>query len=224
MLINTFWFVIDIGDMPYMIILMSVRRCAYCKKRIPDGMRIDAFHCDDECRVNAHKQRKREDRKRWLLQEEHRPILSYPFSESWQALVDELRRSCPVGAPVAGYRLKRKGSIYPNPKDPIRVVDGELVSLSCYRWSPFEPPSVPEVGEYQLQWSLDGEFYAAAFDTDDIARCFVPIADPQACYHNNQVTRERLTHPAWKRLVDAKLKPLRAEIERARVKDAANKK
>ena len=65
---------------------------------------------------------------------------------------------------------------------------------------------------------------AAAFDTDDISRCFVPIADPQACYHHNQVTRERLTPPAWKRQVNAKLKPLRAEIERARVKDAANKK
>lgn len=203
---------------------MSVRRCEYCRRRIPAGLRIDAFHCGDNCRINAHKQRKRDHHKDWLLQEQYQPIMSYPFTKSWQVLVDAMRRSCPGGAPVAGYRLKRKGSIYPNPKDPIRVVEGELVSLSCYRWTPFEPPSVPEVGEYQLQWSLDGEFYAAAFDTDEISTCFVPFADPQACYHNNQVTREKLTAPAWKRQVNAKLKPFRAEIESAKKAENAKNK
>jgi len=54
-------------------------------------------------------------------------------------------------------------------------------------------------------------------------RLVVPIADPQAHYHNNHVRRERLTHPAWKRQVDAERKPLHAEIERARAKDRSPK-
>lgn len=205
----------------WMIYIMSVRRCEYCCCRIAEGKRVDAVYCTDDCRVNAHKKRKRDIRKEWLLREEYRPIFAYPFSESWQVLLDEMGRSCPVGGAVAGYRLKKRGSIYPNPQDPLRVVDGELVSLTYYRWKPFEPPSVPEIGHYQLQWSLDGEFYAAAFDTEGISTCFVPIADPQARFHNNHVTRETLSAPAWKRQVNAKLKPLRAEIERAKA-DKAN--
>lgn len=205
----------------WLIFIMSARRCEYCCCLIPEGKRVDAVYCTDDCRVNAHKKRKRDIRKEWLLRKEHRPIFSYPFSASWQVLLDEMGRSCPVGGPVAGYCLKKRGSIYPNPQDPLRVVDGELVSLTYYRWKPFEPPSVPEIGHYQLQWCLDGEFYTAEFDTDGIPTCFVPIADPQACFHNNHVTREMLSAPAWKRQVNAKLRPLRAEIERAEA-DKAN--
>ncbi len=187
-------------------------------------MRVDAVYCKDNCRINAHKQRKREFHKRWLLTEQAQPIFAFPFTKSWQVLIDEMKRSCPAGSPVAGYRLKKKGSIYPNPSASLRVVAGELVSLSYYRWSPFEPPSVPVVGEYQLQWSLDGEFDAAAFDTAEISTCFVPFADPQARFHNNQVPRETLTLPAWQRQIKAKLKPFKSELEQANSEKAGKKK
>lgn len=184
-------------------------------------MRVDAFHCDDNCRVNAHKQRKRDRRREWLLLEGHHPVWSFPFTQSWQPLVDKMKRACSSVTGVVGYRLKKKGSIFPNPKDPFRIVAGEIVSLPYYVWAPFEPPSVPEVGEYQLQWWLGEDHYLTAFDTDDIPTCHVPIDDPQACFHNNRVTRELLSFPAWKRQVKAKLRPLGAEIKRA---EAAKKK
>lgn len=195
---------------------MSSRRCEYCRRKLPIGMRIDAFFCSDNCRINAHKKKKRDFQKEGLLQEQPRPIVSFPFTKSWQTLVEQMQRSCPVGGSVPGYRLKKKGSIFPNPENPFRIVDGEIVSLLYYRWRPFEPPSVPEVGEYQLQWCLDGEFYAAAFDSEDIPTCLVSIADPQACFHNNRVTRQKLTNPAWKRQVNSKLKPFAAEIKAAK--------
>lgn len=112
--------------------------------------------------ANRHRHRAifRED---WLLLEQHRLIASLPIMASGQVLVDEMKRSCPQGGPVADYRLKMKGSIFPNPKDPTRVIAGKLISLPYYQWAPFEPPSVPEAGDDdQLQRFLDGEFYAAA--------------------------------------------------------------
>jgi hypothetical protein len=155
------------------------------------------------------------------LSEAHIPIASFPFTESWQPLVEKMKRAYSSGTAVVGYRLKRKGSIFPNPKDPFRIVADDIVSLPYYRWHPFEPPSVPEVGEYQLQWCLGEERYLTAFDTEGIPTCFVPINDLQACFHNNRVTRELLSFPAWQRQVKAKLRPLRAEIKRA---EAAKKK
>lgn len=200
---------------------MPIRKCEYCRSHLPKGLRIDAFHCDDNCRVNAHKKRKRDNRKQQLLREDRIPIWSFPFSESWQPLVDKMARSRVARSAVVGYRLKKKGSIFPNPKSPLRIIAGELVSLPHYLWDPFEPPSVPEVGEYQLQWCLGDGRALMAFDTEGIPTCFVPIADPQACFHNNRLTREVLSHPAWQRQVKAKLRPLRAEIARA---EAAKKK
>lgn len=47
------------------------------------------------------------------------------------------------------------------------------------------------------------------------------IADPQARFHNNRVTRDKVSVPAWKRQVKAKLRPLRAEIERAKAEAEA---
>lgn len=70
----------------------------------------------------------------------------------------------------------------------------------------FVPPSVPETGYYQTQWFPDGAFYAAAFDSNGISKYFGPFADPQTYFHNNCVTREKLTAPAWKRQVKRKLK------------------
>ena len=150
-----------------------------------------------------------------------RPIWSFPFTESWQPLVDKMKRAYRSVTGVVGYRLKKKGSIFPNPKDPFRIVAGEIVSLPYYQWEPFEPPSVPEVGEYQLQWCLGADRYFPEFDTDGIRTCTVPVEDLQACFHNNRVTREILSHPAWLRQVKAKQRPLRAEIKRA---EAAKKK
>lgn len=52
---------------------------------------------------------------------------------SWQVLADEMKRSCPQGEPVADHRLKNKGSIFSNPKDPPRFLAGELISLPHYQ-------------------------------------------------------------------------------------------
>lgn len=40
----------------------------------------------------------------------------------------------------------------------------------------------------------------------------MPFADPQTCIHNNRVTREKLTAPAWKRQVESKLKRFAGEL------------
>ncbi|PSM31846.1 hypothetical protein [Haliangium sp. UPWRP_2] len=182
---------------------------------------MDAVYCKDDCRVNASKQRKRDQRKQMLLDEQPRPPLAFPFSESWQPMVDELRRVLPSDPSPAGYRLKRKGSLFPNPRAPLRAVPGDLISLPYYRWEPFEPPSVPESGEYQLQWFVDEVGFLVAFDQAETPTCYVPIADPQARFHSNHVTRDKVSVPAWKRQVKAKLRPLRAEIERAEAEAAA---
>ena len=199
-----------------MILCMRIRRCEYCHRRIADGKRVDAVYCKDDCRVNASKQRKRDQRKQMLLEEQPRPPLAFPFSESWQPMVDELRRVLPSDFSPAGYRLKRKGSLFPNPRAPLRAVPGDLISLPYYRWEPFEPPSVPETGEYQLQWFVDEVGFLVAFDQAETPTCYVSIADPQARFHSNRVTRDKVSVPAWKRQVKAKLRPLRAEIERAK--------
>ena len=199
-----------------MILCMRIRRCEYCHRRIADGKRVDAVYCKDDCRVNASKQRKRDQRKQMLLDEQPRPPLAFPFSESWQPMVDELRRVLPSDPSPAGYRLKRKGSLFPNPRAPLRAVPGDLISLPYYRWEPFEPPSVPETGEYQLQWFVDEVGFLVAFDQAETPTCYVSIADPQARFHSNRVTRDKVSVPAWKRQVKAKLRPLRAEIERAK--------
>ena len=204
-----------------MIFCMRIRRCEYCRRRIADGKRVDAVYCKDDCRVNASKQRKRDLRKQILLDELPRPPLAFPFSESWQPMVDQLRRVLPSDFSPAGYRLKRKGSLFPNPREPLRAVSGDLISLLYYRWEPFEPPSVPQTGVYQLQWFVDEVGFLVAFDQVETPSCYVPIADPQARFHNNRVTHDKVSVPAWKRQVKAKLRPLRAEIERAKAQAEA---
>lgn len=85
-----------------------------------------------------------------------------------------------------GLSFKEKCCVSQNLKDPTGIIAGELTSLPHYQCAPFGLPSVPETGDYQLPWCLDGEFYAAAFDSEGISKCFVPFADPQTCFHNSR--------------------------------------
>lgn len=68
---------------------------------------------------------------------------------------------------------------------------------------------------------MDEVGFLVAFDQVETPTCYVPIADPQARFHNNRVTHEKVSVPAWKRQVKAKLRPLRSEIERAKAAAAA---
>lgn len=104
-------------------IIMKVRRCEYCKRRLAVGMRIDAVFCGDACRVSAHKQRKRDARKqRDLSIITAMPPVSYPMSPDWEGIIKHMNFTYPGDDLVVGYRLFKNGSIYPNPKDPLRVV------------------------------------------------------------------------------------------------------
>lgn len=49
-------------------------------------------------------------------------------------------------------------------------------------------------------------------DSDGILKGFVPFSNPLTCFHNNRVTREKLTAPAWSRQVESKLKRFAGEL------------
>lgn len=185
---------------------MANRRCEYCRNRLPDGMRVDAAFCGDNCRINAHKKRKREFTKEWKLSKSYRPIVSYPNHALWTPLLEQLRHHYPRNLNPVGYRLMRKGSIYPNPKERIRIVNNDYREASYYYWSPFEPPSVPEAGEYKLQWWIGADAVSPDFHSESIHTCFVPIADPQARFHHNYPNKETISGMAWKRQVTLKMK------------------
>lgn len=191
-------------------IIMKVRRCEYCKRRLAVGMRIDAVFCGDACRVSAHKQRKRDARKqRDLSIITAMPPVSYPMSPDWEGIIKHMNFTYPGDDLVVGYRLFKNGSIYPNPKDPLRVVKGELRSDSYYHWKPFEPPSVPVRGEYKYQWWYRGDYALSNFADPQCPTCFVTVADPQARVHRNRAVAEELTTPEWRRVVKQKLYPYR---------------
>lgn len=55
-----------------------------------------------------------------------------------------------------------------------------------------------------------------AFDSKVISTYVVLIAQPQPCFHNNRLTREKLTALAWNRLIKGKLKRFAGEIKDAK--------
>lgn len=185
---------------------MANRRCEYCRNRLPDGMRVDAAFCGDNCRINAHKKRRREFTKEWKLAETPRPIVSFPNHYSWVSLVEAMRHLYPKDLTAVGYRLMRKGSIYPNPNDRLRIIGTDFRSDPYYHWAPFEPPSVPEAGEYKLQWWVGPNAVSPDFSAAKVPTCFVPIADPQARFHRNYPNKEKISAVAWKRQITLKMK------------------
>ncbi len=191
-------------------IIMKIRRCEYCKRRLPVGMRIDAVFCGDACRINAHKQRKRDARKQRELSiiTSHPPI-AYPMSGDWEGIMMHMLFTYPGDELVLGYRLFKNGSIYPNPNNSLRVVKGELRNDLYYHWKPFEPPSVPARGEYKYQWWYRGDYAVSNFADPQCPTCFVTVADPQARFHRNRAGVEELTTPEWRRVVKQKLYPYR---------------
>lgn len=173
---------------------------------MPIGMRVDAVFCGDNCRVNAHKKQKRESRKEFLLAENYFPIVAFPNGEQWTSLIAQMKQHYPKEYLAVGYRLMRKGSIYPNPKDRLRSVDNEFRDEPYYHWNPFEPPSVPEPGDYKLQWWIGPDAVTPDFDAESVPTCSVPIADPQARFHNNHANKTRMSAAAWTRQVKLKMK------------------
>lgn len=121
----------------------------------------------------------------------------------------EMNRTYPENKIVLGYRLLKNGSIFPNPKDPIRVVKGELRSDLYYHWKPFEPPSVPAKGEYKYQWWYKSGEGSPDFSDPQIRTCFVSVKDPQARFHRNRPGGEVLTSVEYRRQVKKKLYPYR---------------
>ena len=95
--------------------------------------------------------------------------------------------------------------------DQTQVVAGELLSSPYYQRMPSAPPSAIEYGDYQFQRRPDGEFNAATCDSDGIHIRNFLFSDPQTCFHNNRVTREKLTAPAWSCQVESKLKRFAGE-------------
>ena len=169
-------------------------------------MRVDAVFCGDNCRVNSHKKRKRDFTKEWKLAETYRPIVAFPNHQLWEPMIEQMRQHYPKEYTPIGYRLMRKGSIYPNPKERLRVVDDDLREDPYYHWRSFEPPSVPEAGDYKFQWWLGPDAVRPDFSADMVPTCFVPIADPQARFHNNYPSKIKTSAVAWKRQITLKMK------------------
>lgn len=185
---------------------MIIRRCEYCRKRLPIGMRVDAMFCGDNCRINAHKHRKRKIVREWKLTDSYHPIVSFPMHPLWEPLIKEMQNVYPEGYIAVGYRLMKKGSIYPNPNERLRAIDNDLRSDPFYHWRPFEPPSVPEAGDYKLQWWVGPDAVHPDFSAEKVPRCYVPIGDPQARFHQNHPSKERISPVAWKRQVQLKMR------------------
>lgn len=179
--------------------MMITRRCELCKRRIPAGLRLDARFCSANCRVNAHKQRQRESKKIELLtpQPVPTPTVLIPTIE-WSRMIEFMQTLEPECGAI-GYRLARFSeqtrtyNYFPNPASWARLAGKELRTEYYYWWKPFEPPSVPEIGFYQLQFiGKDGRSYPP--DAKKGATCLVPMADPQARYHGNRPPKD--TAPA----------------------------
>ena len=180
-------------------IFMASRRCEYCKRRIPAGLRVDARFCSGNCRVNAHKQRSRDAVKEDQLMPQSPPIpTAMAYSSRWESTINTMKLFMPA-VEVIGYRLirfskkTRTYNYFPNPAACARYVGSELRDEPFYRWDPFEPASVPEIGYYQFQFiGKDQNFYPP--NSSFKPNYYAPIADPQACYHGNRPPK--LTPPA----------------------------
>ena len=135
-----------------------------------------------------------------------RPIFSFPNHKLWTEMVEKMRQHYPREAHPPGYRLMRKGSIFPNPQDTVRLVNRDLRNDSYYHWTPFEPPSVPEVGEYKFQWWFTPNILSPDFDSGQALTCYVALADPQASFHNNRPMKRELSVVAWQREIKLKLR------------------
>lgn len=157
-------------------------------------MRIDARFCSNNCRVNSHKQSVRDQIKEQLLTPKiPEPLKALPSSDEWLSMIEHMTKLEPeigaVGYKLGAYSRKTHScNWFPNPRAPLRIVDGETRAEPYYLWQPFEPPSVPEIGYYELQFiGSDGKAYPE--DTQKMPYCYVPIADPRACFHGNRKLR-----------------------------------